>query len=72
MHRNVKFQSQGLNCAGWLFVPEKLPESQNAPALVMAHGLGAVKEQGLEPFCQAVLPSRICHPSLRLPAFWGQ
>ena len=57
MHRNVKFQSQGLNCAGWLFVPEKLPESQNAPALVMAHGLGAVKEQGLEPFakqfCQA-------------------
>ena len=52
MHRDIKFKSQGLNCAGWLFVPEKLSESQKAPALVMAHGLGAVKEQGLEPFAQ--------------------
>jgi len=57
MHRDIKFRSQGLNCAGWLFVPEKLRESQKAPAVVMAHGLGAVKEQGIEPFakqfCQA-------------------
>lgn len=57
MHRDIKFRSQGLNCAGWLFVPEKLRESEEAPAIVMAHGMGAVKEMGLKPFaiefCQA-------------------
>lgn len=57
MYRDIHFQSQGLNCAGRLFIPENLSESQKAPAIVMAHGLGAVKEQGLEPFakefCQA-------------------
>ena len=52
MRRSVVFKSQGLNCAGWLFVPENLSKSQKAPALVMAHGLAAVKEQGLEPFAK--------------------
>lgn len=52
MYRDIQFQSQGLNCAGWLFIPEDLSESQKAPAIVMAHGLGAVKEQGLEPFAK--------------------
>lgn len=52
MHKNIKFKSQGLNCAGWLFLPENLSKSQKAPALVMAHGFAAVKEQGLEPFAK--------------------
>lgn len=52
MYRDIKFQSQGLSCAGWLFIPENLSESQKTPAIVMAHGLGAVKEQGLEPFAK--------------------
>jgi fermentation-respiration switch protein FrsA (DUF1100 family) len=57
MYREIKFQSQRFKCAGWLFIPENLSEAQKAPAIVMAHGLGAVKEQGLKPFakefCQA-------------------
>ena len=52
MRKEVRFQSNGLGCAGWLFIPDGLTEKQKAPAVVMGHGLSAVKEQGLEPFAQ--------------------
>lgn len=57
MRKDVRFLCQGLNCAGWLYIPKQTVEIREAPAVVIAHGLGAVKEQGLEPFaerfCQA-------------------
>ncbi len=47
MRRDIIFTSKGLHCSGWLYVPDALGAGQKAPAIVMAHGLSAVKEQGL-------------------------
>lgn len=44
MRRDVTFLSQGLLCAGWLYIPDDLPNTQQAPAIVMAISLTAVKE----------------------------
>jgi fermentation-respiration switch protein FrsA (DUF1100 family) len=44
MRRNITFNSQGSACAGWLYVPEGLPEGQQAPAIVLAGALTSVKE----------------------------
>ena len=44
MRRNVEFPSKGLQCRGWLYVPEDLPDDRAAPAVVMGHGFSAVKE----------------------------
>ena len=44
MRRDVTFTSQGVDCAGWLFVPDGLAEGQQAPAIVMANAFSAVKE----------------------------
>ena len=44
MRRNVEFPSKGLQCRGWLYVPEDLPDDGAAPAIVMGHGFSAVKE----------------------------
>lgn len=44
MRREVEFPSKGLQCRGWLYVPEDLTEDHSAPALVMGHGFSAVKE----------------------------
>ena len=46
MRKPVSFASQGLQCRGWLYVPDELAVD-GAPAIVMAHGLSAVKEQAL-------------------------
>lgn len=46
------FISKGLRCSGWLLVPSGLNASQAAPAVVMAPGLTAVKEQGLLNFAE--------------------
>lgn len=45
MRRDITFTSQGLQCSGWLFVPDDLGEGRQAPAIVMAHGFTGVKEQ---------------------------
>lgn len=44
MRRNVTFTSCGLNCAGWLWVPDDLAPGTGAPAIVMANAFSAVKE----------------------------
>eukprot|EP01084_Bolivina_argentea_P066411 121051_1 len=43
-------------CDGWLFTPTKLSlknQNQQFPAIIMAHGIGATKEQGLYKFAEA-------------------
>jgi hypothetical protein len=47
MRKDIIFKSQGLHCRGWLYVPNALKKGQKAPAIIMAHGLSAVKEQVL-------------------------
>ena len=51
MRQDVVFPSQGVDLAGWLFTPDN-DRGENRPAIVMAHGLSCVKEQGLEPFAR--------------------
>ena len=48
---DVRFSSAESFCAGWLYQPQhgKAP----GPALIMGHGLGAVKEMGLAPYAEA-------------------
>ena len=50
MRRDVTFPSEGLNCAGWLYVPDGLREGEERPAIVMAHGFSALKEMYLDNF----------------------
>jgi len=59
MRKDIEFTSKGLKCRGWLYIPDNLAEGDKAPAVVMAHGLSAVKEMFLpnyaERFCNAGL-----------------
>ncbi len=52
MRKDVTFPSKGLLCSGWLYVPDDPEASHMAPAIVMAHGFTAVKEQGLSDFAE--------------------
>jgi fermentation-respiration switch protein FrsA (DUF1100 family) len=52
MRRDVTFPSKGVNCAGWLYVPDDLEEGEQRPAIVMAHGFSAVKEMYLSNFAE--------------------
>jgi len=52
MRHNVSFLSHGLKCAGWLYVPDNLKSGTRAPAIVMAHGFSATKEQYLGKFAE--------------------
>ena len=49
MRRDIQFQSEGLQCAGWLLVPDDLAKGKR-PAIVMAHGFSATKEMYLQHF----------------------
>jgi len=44
MRREVTFPSQGETCAGWLYLPDDVPEGTTVPAIVMANAISAVKE----------------------------
>lgn len=44
MRREVTFQSAGLNCKGWLYLPDNLPAGSKVPGVVMADANCAVKE----------------------------
>lgn len=44
MRQDVTFLSEGLNCVGWLYLPDDLEDGETRPAIVMAHGFSAVKE----------------------------
>lgn len=50
MKEKVTFDSKGLKCSGWLYVPDGL--EGKGPAVVMAHGLSAVKEQALPEYAE--------------------
>lgn len=52
MRKDVEFNSKELRCRGWLYVPDDLPVGRKAPAVVMAHGFTAVKEQVLPEFAE--------------------
>ena len=49
MRHEVEFDSQGVTCAAWLYVPEG---EGPFPAVVMAHGLGCVKEMRLDAYAE--------------------
>jgi len=38
MRKDINFNSQGLRCSGWLYVPDDLKTGQKARAIVMAQG----------------------------------
>jgi uncharacterized protein len=50
MRRDMAFQSKGITCRGWFYVPDGLRQGQKAPTIVMAHGFSAVKEMYLQHF----------------------
>src|SRR2546423_1579539 len=47
--RDVMFKTGETFAAAWLFLPKTAAPGARAPAVAMAHGLGAVKEMYLEP-----------------------
>lgn len=47
--QDVSFDSGGLTCRGWLYLPTA---DAPPPVIVMAHGLGAVKEMRLDAFAE--------------------
>ena len=47
--QDIAFTSAGQVCRGWLFLPAS-NAGDKPPVVVMAHGLGAVKEMGLEAY----------------------
>ncbi|GBG58233.1 alpha/beta hydrolase [Sporomusaceae bacterium FL31] len=50
--RDVTFKSQGLNCAGWYYVPTQTTSETKLPAIVMAHGWSLVKEAYLDKYAE--------------------
>ncbi|MGD2170499.1 MAG: alpha/beta hydrolase [Gammaproteobacteria bacterium] len=52
MREDVSFNSRGLQCRGWLYLPDDADSVEKLPAIVMAHGFSAVKEQGLAEFAR--------------------
>jgi uncharacterized protein len=44
MRREVTFQSEGMRCKGWLYLPDNLPAGTKIPGVVMADANCAVKE----------------------------
>lgn len=52
MRKEVSFDSRGSICRGWLYLPDGLAATAQVPAVVMAHGFSAVKEQILPEFAE--------------------
>ncbi len=52
MRQDVTFLSEGLKCAGWLYLPDDLRSGERRPTIVMAHGFSAVKEMYLDAFAE--------------------
>ncbi len=50
MRKDIEFDAAGVTLRGWLYLPEGAPKP--APAVVMAHGFSAVKEQYLDRFAK--------------------
>ena len=52
MRQDISFASDGLKCAGWLYLPDGAGTRARSPAIVMAHGFSAVKEMYLDRFAE--------------------
>lgn len=52
MRQDVNFKSKGMECRGWLYLPDDTKDNDKLPAIVMAHGFSAVKEQILPNFAE--------------------
>ncbi|MDE3069213.1 MAG: alpha/beta fold hydrolase [Acidobacteriota bacterium] len=46
---DVRFASGETECAAWLYLPER---TEPGPAVVLGHGLGAIKEMGLDAYAE--------------------
>ncbi len=51
LRRDVEFESQGVTCRAWVYVPDK-GATRPAPCIVIAHGLGGTRDAGLEPYAK--------------------
>src|SRR5947209_15645201 len=45
---DVSFLSDGEHCRAWLF----MPDAERPPLVILGHGLGGIREYGLEPFAR--------------------
>lgn len=45
MRKDIVFDSMGLECRGWLYLPDGADTEATLPVIIMAHGFSAVKEQ---------------------------
>src|SRR3954447_9832039 len=45
---DVAFRSSGDDCRGWLL----MPDAEDPPLVILGHGLGGIREYGLEPFAR--------------------
>jgi fermentation-respiration switch protein FrsA (DUF1100 family) len=58
MRKVISFDSRGSRCSGWLYVPDGLG-ARRAPAVVMAHGQSAVKEQAQPRYARQFAPAGV-------------
>ena len=57
MRRDMTFQSKGLTCRGWFYMPDGLGQGQKAPTIVMAHGFSIEGyERAREPKRLVIMP----------------
>ena len=70
--RNVTFQNQfKMKVAGHLFTPKGLSPNAKAPALVVGHPMGAVKEQSADLYATKMAEQGFVTLSIDL-SFWGE
>ncbi len=50
--QNVTFTAGQTTCHAWLYLPDGESNKRSTPIVVMAHGLGGIKEGGLSPFAE--------------------
>ena len=46
-------------CAAWLYSPDRVSDADPGPIIVMAHGLGGLKEGRLDAFERALVTRRL-------------
>jgi hypothetical protein len=51
--RSITFLSKGLRCAGWYYVPDGVQGGEKAPAVILGHGFGGIKEMILDSYAGA-------------------
>jgi len=70
--QKVTFKNQyNMNVAGTLFTPKSLNRSSKAPAIVVGHPMGAVKEQSANLYATMMAERGFVAMSIDLP-FWGE